>query len=246
MWSSPLSEWMRSDAPARFSSTWASISCAPMATDSTDFTYAATYGHRLSRRGHMYLSATRQVGDAADVFSLEQISDPVLASIRDVQVVAQPMQRDTVRVGYAWRGRLLNFDVSAGRRKEKFDLVDQDPAVDEGADRKSHRAQAGSRLQGGPGHRSLCRRREPRASASTTAVARMTCSSLSTVGRQLTDKVRLELLGQRIERSDSPRDFDEIRAFTRAQVHAAAAAAQGRGGLRPSVRAAIGTRSRTA
>ena len=32
-------------------------------------------------------------------------------------------------------------------------------------------------------------------------------------GRQLTDKVRLEIQGQRIQRSDSLRDFDEIRAF---------------------------------
>ena len=37
-------------------------------------TYAAAYEHRLSRRGRLYLSANREVGDAADVFTLSSRS----------------------------------------------------------------------------------------------------------------------------------------------------------------------------
>ena len=67
------------------------------------------------------------------------------------------------------------------------------------------------------------------------------------IGRRVTDRVRLEIEGQRIERSDSPRDFDELRAFIALQIHVAAAAARRTGGsLRPRVRAASGARSRPA
>ena len=76
----------------------------------------------------------------------------MLASIRDVQVIAQPMERDMMRAGYVWRGRLLNFDVSVGRLKEKFDVVDQSPALTDGEDRRVNELKLVRRLHGGRGY----------------------------------------------------------------------------------------------
>ena len=176
------------------------------------FTYEVAYEHRLSRRGRLYLTANREIADAADVFSLSQVSDPVLGGIRDVQVVAQPMQRDGFRASYVWGGRKLNFEIGGGHRKENFDVVDQDPVVTDGQDRKINEFRLGAGYSLGEYTQLHAVAEALRERFANGLRSNDLLFSLN-IGRRVTDKVRLEIEGQRIERSDSPRDFDELRAF---------------------------------
>jgi hypothetical protein len=175
-------------------------------------TFQLDLERRVSNEVRLFLTARREVTDSAQVFALGQISDPALTSIRDVQITPQPMLRSQYRAAWVWTGSRVDVNLQAGFISEKFDELPQDPLLAPGIDRivreygvaMTYRFRGGSTLNA-----SLDMLREHFQSG-------LRSNDLfSTLGYTfaVTDKLGLELRAQQIQRTDSPRDFKELRAF---------------------------------
>ena len=172
--------------------------------------YDLRYERLLSRDTRLFASATREIADAADVFSLAQISDPALIGIRDVQVTSQPLVRQAYLLGYALSGSHLSVAVAGGYRKEEFKRQPADATTLVGLDRNirewqlnvdytwSQRTSLLSRVE-------LLRERYVNGMESDDVV--VTVSWL----RRLAPRIGFEATVQRIERSSSLLSFDELR-----------------------------------
>lgn len=172
--------------------------------------YDLTYERQMSSDARIFVAATRELADAADVFSLAQISDPALASIRDVQVTSQPLRRSGYRIGYALTGRRLSFDVIAGFREEDFLLMQQDATTLVGVDREIRELVLGAEYVWSPPVRIGARAeflQEDFVSGVSSDDLLLTFSWL----RRITPRFDIEFRTQRIERTNSPQNFEESR-----------------------------------
>lgn len=175
-------------------------------------TFQLDLERRLSQSTRVFASARREVTDAADVFALGQISDPALTGIRDVQITAQPLLRSQYRLGWVWEGNRLGLNLQGGYIREEFDRLPLDASIPAGIDRTirelgagvTYTFGAGTRLEGS--YELLHERLESGLRSDDQFI---TAAYL----QALTGKLGLELRVQQIERTNSPRDFDELRAF---------------------------------
>jgi hypothetical protein len=170
------------------------------------------FSRELTRSSHFSLTLRREITDAADVFSLGQISDPALTNIRDVQVTAQPLLRTQYRTGWTWTGNRVDVTLQAGYTREQFRDLPQDPLLSSGQDRtiREYGATTAYRFRGGS---SISLGAEVLQERFVSGVTSDDLLTTATFLQQLTDKLGLELRLQRIERSNSPLNFDELRAF---------------------------------
>ncbi len=167
---------------------------------------------RVSRGARLFIAARREVTDAAQVFALGQISDPALTSIRDVQITPQPMLRSQYRAAWVWSGSRVDVNLQSGFISEKFDELPQDPLLAPGIDRivreygvgMTYRFRGGSTLNGSL---ELLREHFQGGQRSNDLFSTLAYT------HALTDKLGLELRAQQIERTDSPRNFKELRMF---------------------------------
>jgi len=167
---------------------------------------------RMSSSRRLFLSARREITDAADVFSLGQISDPALSGIRDVQVTPQPLLRSQYRLGYVWTGNHLDVALLAGYITEEFEALPQDPSVPAGEDRNvreasidaNYRFTASTSLGGSV---QVLRERFDSGLSSDDLLTTVTYA------QNVASNLALELRAQHIKRDNSPRNFNELRAF---------------------------------
>ena len=171
--------------------------------------YDLRYERQLSREQRIFANATRELADAADVFSLAQSSDPALTAIRDVQVTSQPLIRQAYLLGYALSGSHLSVALAGGYRKERFKGQPDDAAF-VGLDRNIRELQVNvdytwSQRTNLLGRVELQRQRYVNGIESDDVLVRISWL------RRLAPRLGFEATVQRIERSHSPLDFDELR-----------------------------------
>ncbi|MEP7311045.1 MAG: hypothetical protein ABI859_00555 [Pseudomonadota bacterium] len=175
-------------------------------------TFQFDLDRRMSSSRRLFLSARREITDAADVFSLGQISDPALSGIRDVQITPQPLVRSQYRLGHVWTGSHLDVALLVGYITENFDAIPQDPAVVAGQDRNVKEASidATYRFTGRTslgGSVQILRERFDSGLSSDDLLTTVTYA------QNLAGNLALELRAQHIRRDNSPRNFSELRAF---------------------------------
>lgn len=188
--------------------------------DSVDFggdhfsgsTYQLDLERRITRATRVFATARREITDSAQVFQLGQVTDPAMSSIRDVQISAQPMQRTQYRLGWVWTGARASLNLQSGFISERFDVLAPDPLLATGVDRIVREFGIDTRYRF-------------RASSTVGASVQMLRESFRgglrsndlfatlTYTRSFTSKLGMELRVQRIERTESPRDFRELRMF---------------------------------
>jgi hypothetical protein len=184
--------------------------------DSDGSTYDGTrlqldFERRLSTSSRLFLTGLRELTDSAEVFSLGQTSDPTLGSIRDVQITPQPLLRAQYRAGWAWSGSSIDVNVHGGYIDEKYQGT-PDPLFAAGIDRIVREIGVGAmyRFRGGSSFGLTAEMLRERFDNGTRSNDLLTTA---TYLQDLTRKFDLELRAQRIERTDSPRNFDELRFF---------------------------------
>jgi hypothetical protein len=174
--------------------------------------YDLTYERRLRSDITLFVGATREIADAADVFSLAQMSDAALSGIRDVQVTAQPLVRQAYMLGLSRSSQRLSLGFTAGYRQERFEIEPQDLVGTSGTDRDIRELQLEGEYVFSPATSVLARvealheRFESGVSSD---------DLLSTVAwlRRLSTRMSFEARAQLIQRNNSPRNFDELRYF---------------------------------
>lgn len=188
--------------------------------DSVDFggdhfsgsTYQIDLERRVTRSTRLFATARREITDSAQVFQLGQVTDPAMSSIRDVQITSQPMLRAQYRLGWVWAGARASVNLQGGFISERFDAVTPDPLLATGVNRivreygldTAYQFRAGSTLGAGV---QMLRESFRGGQRSNDVFATLTYT------RRFTDKLGMELRAQRIVRTDSPRDFRELRLF---------------------------------
>jgi len=188
--------------------------------DSVDFgadrfsgsTYQLDLERRVTRSTRLFLTARREITDSAQVFQLGQVTDPAMSSIRDVQITSQPMLRAQYRLGWVWTGARASVNLQSGFISERFDAVTPDPLLATGVNRivrefgldTTYQFRAGSTLGASV---QVLRESFRGGQRSNDLFATLTYS------RRFTEKLGMELRAQRIIRTDSPRNFHELRMF---------------------------------
>jgi len=175
-------------------------------------TYQLDLERRVTRSTRLFVTARREVTDSAQVFQLGQVTDPAMSSIRDIQITSQPMLRAQYRLGWVWTGSRASLNLQGGFISERFDAVAPDPLLATGVNRivreygmdTNYQFRAGSTIGAGV---QLLRERFRGGQRSNDVFATLTYT------RRFTDKLGMELRAQRIVRTDSPRDFRELRLF---------------------------------
>lgn len=188
--------------------------------DSVDFgadhfsgsTFQLDLERRLTSTTRLFATARREITDSAQVFQLGQVTDPAMSSIRDIQITSQPMQRTQYRLGWVWAGARANLNLQGGFISEKFDVLAPDPLLANGVDRivREFGAATTYRIRGNSTvgiDVQLLRESFRGGLRSNDLFATLTYS------QPLSDKLGMELRVQRIERTESPRDFRELRLF---------------------------------
>jgi hypothetical protein len=172
--------------------------------------YDLRFERNLTRSSRLFASASREIADAADVFSLAQISDPALVAIRDVQVTSQPLVRQSYLLGYGFGGGALSISVVGGLLKERFQRLPADETSLVGIDRDIRELQLNAEYMWSQ-RTSLVARAELQRERLVNGVrSNDTVMALSWL-RRIAPRFGLEATVQRIERSDSPRNFEETR-----------------------------------
>ena len=172
--------------------------------------YDLQYERQISRDAMVFVSGTREIADAADVFSLAQISDPALVSIRDVQVTPQPLVRQAYLLGYALSGNRLSFSIAGGYRKEHFRPLPESEAVLAGTDRNIRELLLNGEYVWSQRTSMLARAEFLRERFVSGVTSNDLIIGLSWL-RRIAPRIGIEAGVQRIERSNSPRNFDELR-----------------------------------
>ena len=238
---------MRSAAQARCLSTRGVDQLRADGDSFNGFTYEVAYEHRLSRRGRLYLTANREIADAADVFSLSQVSDPVLGG--------HPRRAGGRATDAA---RWISRELHLGRTQAEFRARRAATArristsstrirvLTDGQDRKINEFRLGAGYSLGEDTQLHAVAEALRERFANGLRSNDLLFSLN-IGRRVTDKVRLEIRGPAHRAQRFAAGLRRAARVHRIEIHVAAAAARRTGGsLRPRVRAAPGARSRPA
>ncbi|MEO6185603.1 MAG: hypothetical protein ABIP38_01560 [Steroidobacteraceae bacterium] len=178
----------------------------------TGSSYQLNVERRLTRATRLFATARQEITDSAQVFQLGQVTDPAMSSIRDVQLTSQPMQRTQYRLGWVWAGARASLNLQGGFINERFDVLLPDPLLAPGVNRivREYGLDTRYRLRGGS---TLGASVQVLRESFQGGLRSNDLFATVSYTRQFSDKLGLELRAQRIERTESPRDFRELRLF---------------------------------